>query len=96
MIKIWAYLRKVFYQLHYSAVKNGALGSLLVVYMSTILYFIIYLKILTLLSYWSVYKKDQNWDDENGYKFSKTKTACVHFVPNEKFHDVLSLHLDGK
>ena len=26
--------------------------------------------------------KIQNWADENSFKFSKTKTACVHFVRN--------------
>ena len=31
--------------------------------------------------------KIQNWADENGFKFSKTKTACVHFCTTRKPHN---------
>ena len=39
--------------------------------------------------------KIQNWADENGFKFSKTKTACVHFCTKRKPHNDPCLHLDG-
>ena len=35
--------------------------------------------------------KIQNWDDKNGFKFSKTKTACTKRKP----HNDPCLHLDG-
>ena len=38
--------------------------------------------------------KIQNWADVNGFKFSKTKTACVHFCSKRK-HDDPKLQLDG-
>ena len=38
--------------------------------------------------------KIQNWADENGFKFSKTKTACVHFCTKRKPHNDPCLHLD--
>ena len=37
----------------------------------------------------------QNWADENGLNFSKTKTACVHFCTKRKPHNDPCLHLDG-
>ena len=40
-------------------------------------------------------QKIQNWADENGFKFSKTKTACVYFCSTHKSHDDPCLHLDG-
>ena len=40
-------------------------------------------------------QKNQNWADENGFKFSKTKTACVHCSSKLKSHDDPCLHLDG-
>ena len=36
-----------------------------------------------------------NWADENGFKFSKTKNACVHFCTKRKPHNDPCLHLDG-
>ena len=68
--------------------------TLSVVYMSTILSFVINLRIWTPLSdsCSSVYK---NWADENGFKFSKTKTACVYICSKRKSHDDPFLHLDG-
>ena len=39
--------------------------------------------------------KIQNWADEIGVKFSKTKTACVHFCTKRKPHKDPYLHLDG-
>ena len=30
--------------------------------------------------------KIQNWADENGFKFSKTKTPCVNFCTKRKSH----------
>lgn len=37
----------------------------------------------------------QTWSDENGFKFSKTKTNCVHFCQLRKQHDDPSLKIDG-
>ena len=28
----------------------------------------------------------EKWADENGFKFSKTKTACMHFCNKRKLH----------
>ena len=39
--------------------------------------------------------KIQNWADTNGFKFSRTKTACVHFCNKRKHHDDPKLELDG-
>ena len=39
--------------------------------------------------------KIQNWADENGFKFSETKTACVHFCTKRKPQSDPCLHLDG-
>ena len=39
--------------------------------------------------------KIQNWADVNGFKFSRTKTACVHFCSKRKHHDDPQLTLDG-
>ena len=39
--------------------------------------------------------KIQNWADENGFKFSKTKTVCVYICFKRKSHDDPFLHLDG-
>ena len=41
------------------------------------------------------FHKIQNWADENGFKFSKTKIACVHFCTKRKPHNDPCLHLDG-
>ena len=37
----------------------------------------------------------QNWADENGFRFSKTKTTCVHFCSKRKLHVDPCLQLDG-
>ena len=37
----------------------------------------------------------QKWATENGFKFSKTKTNCVHFCNNRGFHPDPELFLDG-
>ena len=37
----------------------------------------------------------QNWADENGFRFSKTKNACVHFCSKRKLHDDPCLQLGG-
>ena len=34
--------------------------------------------------------KIQNWTDENGFKFLKTKAVCVIFVPNEDLIMILA------
>jgi hypothetical protein len=39
--------------------------------------------------------KIQNWADTNGFKFSRTKTSCVHFCNKRKLHDDPKLELDG-
>ena len=38
--------------------------------------------------------KSQNWATENGFKFSKSKTICMHFCHLRKTHDPV-LTLDG-
>ena len=40
-------------------------------------------------------QKIQNWADENGFKFSKTKTASVYICSKRKSHDDSCLYLDG-
>ena len=30
--------------------------------------------------------KVEKWADENGFKFSKTKTVCIHFCSKRKLH----------
>ena len=37
----------------------------------------------------------QNWADKSGFRFSKTKTTCVHFCSKRKLHDDPCLQLDG-
>ena len=37
----------------------------------------------------------QKWSDENGFKFSKTKTKCMHFCQARKHHLDPDLNLDG-
>ena len=39
--------------------------------------------------------KIENWATSNGFKFSKSKTQCVHFCQLHKQHDDLVLHLYG-
>ena len=39
--------------------------------------------------------KLQVWSDENGFKFSKSKTVCMHFCQKRKHHDDPDLTLDG-
>jgi hypothetical protein len=39
--------------------------------------------------------KLQNWANINGFEFSRTKTACVHFCSKRKHYDDPILHLDG-
>ena len=39
--------------------------------------------------------KIQNWADENGFKFSKTKLAGVHFCTKRTPYNDPCLHLDG-
>ena len=39
--------------------------------------------------------KIENWATSNGFKFSKSKTQCVHFCPLRKQHDDPVLHLYG-
>ena len=39
--------------------------------------------------------KIENWATSNGFKFSKSKTQCVHFCQLRKQHDDLVLHLYG-
>ena len=38
--------------------------------------------------------KVEKWADENGFKFSKTKTVCMHFCNKRKFHPdpTLTIH----
>ena len=38
--------------------------------------------------------KIQNWANENGFEFSKTKTACVHFCTKRKLPNDPCIHLD--
>jgi ribonuclease HI len=37
----------------------------------------------------------QNWADENGFQFSKTKTVCMHFCQQHILHTDPQLTLDG-
>ena len=37
----------------------------------------------------------QQWANENGFRFSKTKTVCVHFCNKRKLHLDPELHLEG-
>ena len=37
--------------------------------------------------------KVENWADENGFKFSKTKTVCMNFCNKRKFHPHLTLRI---
>ena len=37
----------------------------------------------------------QQWSNENGFKFSKTKTVCVHFCRQRRLHPDPTLYLDG-
>ena len=39
--------------------------------------------------------KIQNWADENGFHFSKSKTVCMHFCNKRKLHPDPTLLLDG-
>ena len=39
--------------------------------------------------------KIENWATSNGFKFSKSKTHCVHFCQLRKQHDDPVLHLYG-
>ena len=39
--------------------------------------------------------KIENWATSNGFKFSKSKTQCIHFCQLRKQHDDLVLHLYG-
>ena len=39
--------------------------------------------------------KIENWAPSNGFKFSKSKTQCVHFCQLRKQHDDSVLHLYG-
>ena len=39
--------------------------------------------------------KIENWATSNGFKFSKSKTQCVHFFQLRKQHDDPVLHLYG-
>ena len=43
----------------------------------------------------SCLNKLQKWCDENGFKFSPTKTVCVHFSQRRGLHPNLSLTLSG-
>ena len=38
----------------------------------------------------------QVWANRNGFKFSKSKTVCMHFCQLRKAHDDLVLTLDGQ
>ena len=40
--------------------------------------------------------KIQKWATENGFKFSKSKTVCMHFCHLRKAHNGPVLTLDGK
>ncbi|MEN8173077.1 MAG: reverse transcriptase domain-containing protein [Chloroflexota bacterium] len=37
----------------------------------------------------------QKWADENGFRFSKTKTVCMHFCQKRRLHPEPNLLLDG-
>jgi len=39
--------------------------------------------------------KIQRWADRNGFRFSQTKTVCVHFCNQRKLHDDPALTLNG-
>ena len=39
--------------------------------------------------------KIENWATSNGFKFSKSKSQCVHFCQLRKHHDDPVLHLYG-
>ena len=39
--------------------------------------------------------KIENWGTSNGFKFSKSKTQCVHFCQLRKQHDDPGLHIYG-
>ena len=39
--------------------------------------------------------KIQNWASNNGFKFSKSKTVCMHFCQLRRHHDEPKLTLDG-
>ena len=39
--------------------------------------------------------KIENWTTSNGFKFSKSKTQCVHFCQLRKQHEDPILHLYG-
>ena len=39
--------------------------------------------------------KIQTWADNNGFKFSQTKTVCVHFCNQRKIHLDPELKLNG-
>ena len=38
----------------------------------------------------------QIWADENGFKYSKTKTRCMHFCQLNKLHLDPTLFLNGE
>ena len=40
--------------------------------------------------------KIQYWTDENGFKFSKIKTVCMHFCQQRKHHPEPLLHLNNE
>ena len=40
-------------------------------------------------------KKLEKWVDENGFKFSRSKTICMHFCELRKFHLEPTLTLNG-
>ena len=40
-------------------------------------------------------KKLEKWVDENGFKFSRSKTVCMHFCELRKFHLEPTLTLNG-
>ena len=37
----------------------------------------------------------QKWADENGFKFSKTKTVCMHFCNLQRMHSDPTLRIDN-
>jgi hypothetical protein len=42
-----------------------------------------------------IQKYEFYWVEINGFKFSRTKTACMPFCSKRKHHDDPKLHLDG-
>ena len=42
-----------------------------------------------------ILNKIQEWADKNGFKFSQTKTVCVHFCNQRRIHDDPVLTLNG-